>query len=140
MSCPNCFECKNAEIFEGFPATYYEPGEPDIAECTLDDIEEDIEDIVNKFNDGLKGYEGNFIEEVIARHCGHFDPIIIKKCSVCGSEMNVPRWSWYIWAHTWDTAPACSQECKEKAEKEFDEKLKEEEEYYKKIDEERRLL
>lgn len=55
-------------------------------------------------------------EEKLAHDCGQFRPIMIDKCGHCGKEMNVPEYTWELFADTeMDRIPCCSHLCQAQA-------------------------
>jgi hypothetical protein len=106
---PTCFDCITTKIYRGTAGDYYSPPEPDEAEC----LNEDVDDKLFEEND--------YNEDDLPELCGQFQPKMIKKCGNkdCNKEMNVPEWSWKLWAATmWNNIPVCSKQCKQKVEDE----------------------
>lgn len=96
---PNCFECKNATaISNGFAGNRYEPPEPP----SVDDCRFELPDELFDFN-----------EEQRAEKCGHFDPVLIDKCSECGKVINSPQYNWDYWVTFYDRKPVCSVKCQQ---------------------------
>lgn len=95
---PTCFDCQNAEIDEGSPQTYHEPGEPAYAYCKLHDVE--------LYEDELDDPKCD------ARKCRHFKPTLIENCSECGRPINQPYYNWKYWVVFYDDQPVCCQVCK----------------------------
>lgn len=111
---PTCFDCITTKIYRGSAGSYYSPPEPDEAECLNEDVD-------NKLFE-----ENDYNEDDLPELCGHFNPRMIEKCYCCSKEMNVPEWSWKIWAGTlYDCVPVCSEECKHNVEGEMQKELEE---------------
>lgn len=107
----SCFDCKFSQFVKGSPQTYWEPGEPDMAECHHPHIDFDSDE-------NIKMFENN-TEDTLPARCGKFEPILIERCScrACNKVMNVPRWSHNIWATTYDEpVPVCGESCKDAVE------------------------
>lgn len=112
---PTCFDCIYAVITPGTVGNYLEPPDPAMAECKI------ILEIYNKVFDILYeiAEEKEWNEDELPKFCGMFKPKLIEKCGNknCNKEINVPEWSWELWATTmWEYVPVCCEECKQEVE------------------------
>lgn len=106
---PTCLDCQNVNLIKGFPATREEPGEDDMWDCKIATIRAEIGD--ETLMDLAEQLEWN--EDILPEQCGCFKPEMIIHCENCTKEMNVPRWSWGIFAGTLlAEVPCCNEECK----------------------------
>lgn len=99
---PTCFDCQNAHILKGYPATYLEPGWPDEAPCQRSDIPEQV------FNDCEND------EKELPKVCGHFAPIMAEKCVECGAPINQALYNWpWVGSIPFSDGlvPCCSEQC-----------------------------
>ena len=111
----SCFDCKHASIDGGFPGNREQPPEPAcLADCKCKEITSEF----------IEKYSGSAdMEIMLARHCHHFDPILISNCENCGLKMDVARCSWELWAVCYEEIPCCSHLCKEQLQFKIDSEI-----------------
>jgi hypothetical protein len=113
MSNKSCFNCLNATITPGYPATRWDPECPDEADCEF-----------------MPEYDDYEAYNTMHEKCGHYNPVLVGGCCKCHKYINEPAFSWNIWACTYDSVPCCSEKCKNKLEDEFRQETEQEDEYY----------
>ena len=124
MRKPTCFECLNAKVYPGCPATRWEPSEPAEAECRLifplywvqthaEDLTEPEEAEALRRMIELEDKLWVYHDFELPEHCGRFDPVPVGNCAECGAEIDAALWEWGIWVmDMYELVPVCSEACK----------------------------
>jgi hypothetical protein len=122
MNKPSCYNCQHAKVFKGTIGNYENPPEPDEVECMVEDVTSSLELLESMYDimDWDSMFQKHTIEEeLLAERCGHYKPRMIEQCACCKDPMNVPEYSWELWAWLEENVPVCSPECKATMEKRY---------------------
>ena len=113
----SCYNCINGIYQRGYPATYFEPEEPDMAECNIEteEIYDFIDEMTRQYDKlSITERRERTYEEHTATHCKHYNPQIALSCHVCQKTLNTPVYNTLlaVGCITGDEFAVCSQECK----------------------------
>jgi hypothetical protein len=109
----SCFNCSNACISEGFPASLEEPGEPASAECYCDAPGFPAHLYENVFSWNCNNLNAKIPEDVLPSLCGHYKAIMVRECGHCKKLIDKPLHSWQIYGTGFEAVPCCSCKCAE---------------------------